>query len=125
MLFREIISVYCENHTKHINTLRGQMFNAYHHALAYADRVNESNYFHVSSRHSPVGIVTKLPGGTKESGFDSRPRQDIIPLHSLQTGPGFHRASYPMAYFLGVNWRPERETEALCYKPEGRGFDSR
>jgi hypothetical protein len=24
MLFREIIAVYCENHTEHINTLRGQ-----------------------------------------------------------------------------------------------------
>jgi hypothetical protein len=25
MLFREIIAVYCENHTEHINTLCGQM----------------------------------------------------------------------------------------------------
>jgi hypothetical protein len=24
MLFREIIAVYCENHTEHTNTLRGQ-----------------------------------------------------------------------------------------------------
>jgi hypothetical protein len=24
MLFREIIAVYCENHTEHMNTLRGQ-----------------------------------------------------------------------------------------------------
>jgi translation initiation factor IF-1 len=24
MLFRETIAVYCENHTEHINTLRGQ-----------------------------------------------------------------------------------------------------
>lgn len=82
------------------------MFNAHHYALIHMDRMNESYYFHVRSQHSSVGIVTKLPGEPRNWGFDSRPRQDSLPLHKLRTGPEFHRASYQMASVLGVNWRP-------------------
>jgi hypothetical protein len=45
------------------------------------------------SRDSAVVIATGLPEGPE---FESQWRQDLFPLHVVQTGSGTHPTSYPI-----------------------------
>jgi hypothetical protein len=55
MLFREIIAVYCENHTEHVNTLCGQNVKA-NGVCSYHSAINNQTLIHnvVSTLHYNV-----------------------------------------------------------------------
>jgi hypothetical protein len=85
MLFREIIAVYCENHTEHINTLCGQNIQPFtlkqlvHIVTAVLERVEKLDMSLLASAAVPTVPDTDVPR-------DARGPQSIQGVR----GPGEH-----------------------------------